>query len=336
MRKFLFFVSAVLALNGAMAQDEVLIHTVDFEDLQLSPDSYYDGSDLAGSFESGDFKFQTNYDTQYSMWTGFAYSNMTDVTTPGFTNQFSAIPGKGAENSEIYAVFTSSFTGDTLWFPDWGGHNTADYKTNLSGFSITNTTYAYLSMRDGDSFAKKFGSPLNAAGDDDGTEGKDFFYVTFIAHDKNDNVLEEFDVYLADFRDADASNHYILDTWKEIEHEFDEETAYLTFSFTSSDNGLYGMNTPGYFALDNLKYSDYSIVATNELSASNAVTVYPNPANDVITVENFNGEASIYSVDGLLIKTIDVIENQSIQISDLIPGMYFLNANNSTVRFVKR
>jgi hypothetical protein len=41
----------------------------------------------------------------------------------------------------------------------------------VNGFYVTNGTYAALSMKNGDQFAKKFGSLTNANGDVDGTNG---------------------------------------------------------------------------------------------------------------------------------------------------------------------
>ena len=98
---------------------------------------------------------------------GWAYSQTTDTTTPGFGNQYSAIPGAGASSSATYGV---AFTGG-------GGAQAAtsritfDQPVSLLGAALTNTTYAALSMRDGDAFAKKFG----------GASGSDPDYFT--AHD---------------------------------------------------------------------------------------------------------------------------------------------------------
>ena len=82
---------------------------VDFDDLPLAPNSHWNGPDPAGtdepdpfggplpvkvgSFTSGGVKFGNEYNTNYDSWGGFAYSNQTDNTTPGFGNQFSAFTG---------------------------------------------------------------------------------------------------------------------------------------------------------------------------------------------------------------------------------------------------
>src|SRR5690554_4848701 len=138
MKKFFFLASALLAVTTLKAQT-----TVDFEDLTLSPESFYNGADEAGKFISGGVTFGNSYNTEWSSWSGFAYSNITDNTTPGFGNQYSAYPGSGAENSTTYAIYTN---GDTLNFPGTSA--------NLISVELTNTTYAYFSMKDDDAFAK--------------------------------------------------------------------------------------------------------------------------------------------------------------------------------------
>ena len=130
----------------------------DFENLNLSGESYWDGSDMSGQhnnsifttiFSSGDYNFSNSYDTTWGAasgyWSsGWVYSNMTDSTTSGYTNQYSAKPGGGHPiGGANYAI---------------GKPNSTIVFNNPDGLSIniTNSTYAANSMRDGDAFAKKF------------------------------------------------------------------------------------------------------------------------------------------------------------------------------------
>ena len=87
---------------------------VDFEDLPLAGESYYNGSDGAGGFTSNGTFFNntfTDFGGGFSAWSGWSYSNLTDNTTPGFGNQHSAITGGGAEGSSSYAVGFASAPG---------------------------------------------------------------------------------------------------------------------------------------------------------------------------------------------------------------------------------
>ena len=145
------WVVTLMVINGvAKAQG------ADFEDLSLAPESAWSGNypvDGTGgtgemtSFSSGGIAFSNFSDGDWGIWSGFAYSNWTDTTTAGFGNQFSAFTGHGAAGSSNYGVGFESTT-PTISF--------ASELTPVSAM-ITNTTYAALSMLEGDAFSKKFG-----------------------------------------------------------------------------------------------------------------------------------------------------------------------------------
>src|SRR5437588_12446313 len=88
--------------------------TVDFEDLTLAPESFYNGADGAGGFVSQGAFFNNSYDSSFGSWSGWSYSNQTDVTTPGFLNQYSAynLPNGGGDDSPNYGVAYNSQFGD--------------------------------------------------------------------------------------------------------------------------------------------------------------------------------------------------------------------------------
>ena len=217
------------------ATPALFAQAADFQDLTLAPNSAYNGSDGAGGFTSHGVFFANNYNTTFGSWSGFAYSNKTDTTTAGFANQYSAIPGAGAGGSSIYGV---SYTGsnDTIV--------TLPAGRSVASASLTNTTYAYLSMRDGDGFAKKFGGVS-------GTD-PDFLKLTINGLDATNVVIGSVDFYLADFRSAVNAEDCILSSWAEVDLSSLSAARKLSFELSSSDNGTFGMNTPSYFAIDNL------------------------------------------------------------------------------------
>lgn len=218
--------------------------TADFEDLVLAPNSYWNGSDESGGFQSGSFHFNNNYDVSYGSWDGWAYSNMTDTTTPGYGNQYSAYTGGGVSGSSNYAVAFDPvpvFMGTqppTITLTD-----TVEGYT-LAGAWFTNATYAALAMRDGDSFSKKFGG---ATGNDE-----DWFLLTITGKDASDQSTGTADFYLADYRFADNAQDYIVDQWTWVDLSSLGNVVALEFGLSSSDTGEFGMNTPSYFAMDNL------------------------------------------------------------------------------------
>ncbi len=211
-----------------------------FEDVPLAPESFYNGSDSAGGFTSGSFFLENLYDTLYGSWQDFAASNTTDTTTPGWGNQYSAIPGSGAGGSSNYAVGFQLFAG----MPYAGTPNIDFNASQLDGMFITNTTYAYLSMLNGDAFAKKFGGP--------GGTDEDWFLLT-ITGELGGAAVGSVEFYLADFRFADSGDDYIVSDWTWVDLSSLGVVDSLTFGLTSSDNDVvFGMNTPAYFAVDNV------------------------------------------------------------------------------------
>jgi len=203
-----------------------------FDDLTLAPNSFY-SSTTTTSFSSGAATFQHYGNVGY--WEGWTYSNTTNTTTPGFANQYSAYTG-GGFNSANYGV-TYAFN------PSVTTINFAGPVLVSEGY-FTNTTYAALSMLNGDGFAKKFGG---ASGND-----PDFFKLRIIGLDAANTQTGFVDFYLADFRSASSSGDYIINQWTPVNLASLGAVSKLSFVLSSSDSGQFGMNTPAYFALDNL------------------------------------------------------------------------------------
>ena len=205
-----------------------------FDDLTLASESYWNGSDGSGDFTSGIVDFNNNYDTTWGSWDGWSYSNMTDTTTAGNGNQYSAFAGCGQSGSNYGVAYIGWSEPPSATLP---GAMTVDYAY------FTNTTYAALSMRDGDSFAKKFGG---TSGDD-----ADWFLLT-ITGKNGATVTGTVAFYLADYRFTDNTQDYIVDEWTQVDLSGLGDVTSLEFGLTSSDNGAWGMNTPAYFAMDTL------------------------------------------------------------------------------------
>lgn len=215
---------------------------VDFEDLILAAESYWAG-DATGvhTFDSGEATFWNYYDDEFGpYWEGFAYSNTTDTTTAGYMNQYSAYPGVGADGSPNYGVGYQGFMGTT---PELQFDTTAGY--TVAGAYFTNTTYAYLSMRDGDGVAKQFGG---ATGDD-----PDWFKLTIVGVDSSDATSGPVELYLADYTSADPSADYLVDDWTWVDLTSLGDIVGLRFYLSSTDNGPWGINTPAYFAMDSVR-----------------------------------------------------------------------------------
>ena len=216
--------------------------TVDLEDVPIESESAW-----FGSFDSRGAAFSNYHDFTWGpYWEGFAASSKNDVTTTGVANQFAAYSnlggspaGGGAGGSGNYAVGYIGFVGTVpeVTFPQVQGVESALF---------TNITYTALSLRDGDAFSKKFGGP-------DGSD-EDWYKLTVTGKDAAGDETGAVEFYLADYRSADSGQDYIVDDWTQVDLTDLGPVKSLVFGLSSTDQGAWGMNTPAYFAMDNLVY----------------------------------------------------------------------------------
>ena len=235
MKKQLLIVGLVLATGlFSCKKDEIKIpatplkttYTIDFEDVSLPSKGYLDS--IQGGLISKGFTFENSYLGYFS--NGFAVSNIVNVDTAGFKNMYATYAGSGASSSNNYLLATNN-AGIKL-------PSTAQ----LLSMEITNSTYAALSMKNGDSFAKKFSG-----------KDKDFFKVWVKGYAAG-KVKDSLEVYLANFQFADSTQNFIQKEWKIVDLSKFVSIDSLNFKLESKDVGQYGMNTPGYFSLDNIKF----------------------------------------------------------------------------------
>jgi hypothetical protein len=241
---------------------------------------------------------------------------MTDVTTPGFTHDFSSISGSGYNNSLGYGVaFMSYLTGNsTAQFTGAAAGGAAE------GFYVNNSTYAYLSMRDGDFVAKKFGGPT---GDD-----PDFFLLTIQKYIGDSLYTDKIEFYLADFRFADNSQDFILDEWTYVDLTSLGNADSLSFSLSSTDVGQFGMNTPAYFCYDDFTTKDAVVTGVKAIETY-GFSAFPNPTNDILRVrnrDNLNSTLLLYNQLGQIVYTSNITAaEQRIDLSMLPAGIYQLH-----------
>jgi len=239
--KNLYFVFVLFGFSACHKEegDLVEIKTVDFENLTLGSASYWNGSDKSGEFSSAGVKFQNNFNSTYSSWDGFAYSQKSDIVTADIANQYSVYDASNSSNK--FAMYYLPFAGDAFAsFP-------AGAEYVVKSASVCNSTYTGLGIKNGVSgFSKKFGG---VSGND-----KDWYKLTAIGYDAAGDSVKSVDFYLADYRSDDNTKDYIINKWTTVDFSQLGKINKLTFRFSSSDNGAWGMNTPAFVCLDNLKY----------------------------------------------------------------------------------
>lgn len=282
----------------------------DFENFDLEPETFLNGNDGSAGFQSAEVFLHNNYVEQWDSWDGWAISNTTDVSTPGFLNQYSAITGSGANGSSTYA--TTFVLGESRL----SVRAENDGLKVIDGLYITNGTYPFLSMQEGDSFAKKFGG---ADGND-----PDFFLLTIKKYSEGELSSDSINFYLADYRFEDNSEDYIIDDWTYVDLSGLGQADSLSFVLSSSDVGQFGMNTPAYFCIDEVEVSQLTNL-TNARSPKEFKVINDPSLNFIQLIgENFqNLRYSISNMNGQIFEAGELDSNSKrINVSKLSPGIY--------------
>lgn len=249
----------ILALSmltiGSVSTEAQTVSTFDDVTLPGADTSFLETITATGThtFESGNTRF---YGTVAPGWGGgyyfaqFNYSNRTDTITPDYNNQWSAITGKGVNNSANYGITYAEvdFTNYNI-SPENGPKLTGSAaNSKVAGMYVTNTTYAYHYIKDnyvaGDSFA------LVIRGYNNNVKS-------------NDSIIVDLAKY--------GSDTLILKKWQWVNLLPLGNVDSLTFQVMSSDD-----YTPYYFAIDNLTTMDgvcpvaqnITAVSINENSAT--------------------------------------------------------------------
>uniref|UniRef100_UPI0035B02C19 DUF4465 domain-containing protein n=1 Tax=Flavobacterium sp. TaxID=239 RepID=UPI0035B02C19 len=128
--------------------------TITFDTFTLSPNSYY--KDTTGAdFSSNGATFRYNWNTSWGgFWeSGSAYTNVINSTDGTFANLYGCIVDTSLSSNHSPAFSGSNYatvqSGAVITF----SNNT----TAVNGFYITNTTYAWKTIKNGNQFSRKFG-----------------------------------------------------------------------------------------------------------------------------------------------------------------------------------
>lgn len=220
------------------ASVRVLVHgdwVADFENLGLpSRNNWHGEKDGTNFFYSGMYRFANRYLKEYDSWTGFAYASYPDseyVPEWGYGNQYKNAAGGGADSSRTYALAydraVMDFVGDT------------STGVSLEGCRVTNNVMLCQSVLQGDDFV---GKPFGTG---------DYFKMILTAyHPGGDTSRMEY--FLADYRDADPDEHYLLQTWEWLDLGGLGAVNRLEFSFDGSRKNAYGLTLPAYAAIDDM------------------------------------------------------------------------------------
>ncbi len=236
------------ALAAALTVPAHAATIITYEDAALGAPGYINNTPYTAAGATHSNIFSGGY------WEGFSISNRSDTTTPGDGNQYSSYSGGGAGGSTNFAVgYYGAFLSTDiprLTFP-----TAVDFTGK--GADFTNTTYAALDMLNGSGFSKKFGG---ATGTD-----PDWLLLTITGY-HNNLVTGSTSLYLADYRNLAGAPDYILNTWQHVDFTPLGSASEIRFSMSSTDMFGSWLNTPAYFAMDNLVVPETSTLGLAALA----------------------------------------------------------------------
>lgn len=259
MRYAIVFLSALAAAGVPYG---VHAEVVTFQDLSVPAAGYFNGDPgtmptdqswlVSTPWTSGEVSFSNtagrdvgSYEGEsynYTYWSGFAYSNVVDTTDSSFANQYASKPGAGFGGSSTYAVAYGDGAAVTLPVP-----------TTVAGFRIANTTYAYGVMVLPD--PNNFSQPLGPGG----------WFATTAVGKLATTTTGSATFYLADLRNGSTPG--VLAGWDWFDLSSLGTVDRIDFTFDGSDKGTFGLNTPAYFAMDDLTVAAVPEPATAALLA---------------------------------------------------------------------
>ena len=100
---------------------------------------------------------------------------------------------------------------------------------------------------------------------------------------------------------------------------------YLDFALESSDNNQFGMLTPAYFALDDFTYNN---VAGIEENAALAVSMFPNPVRENVTIKGTAGTITVTNTAGITVYTGETNGSLNISCENWPNGYYIVTFAN--------
>ena len=244
-----------------------------FEDIEVPADGHMsittEDDDDRTEFVSGDFEFATGCMHDWSYWYWFGYANSTATEYASLDDQWNNIVGGGYDGSANYGVaYAAAFNGPC-------------YVTLLAepqvvpGFYVTNSSYAYTSMLNGDGYAKKF-----AKGD--------WFKLTVTGYDAAGAETGTKEYYLADCRDAATA--YIINDWRYVDLSGLGTVAKIGFALSSSDGGDWDMKTPAYFCFDNFGADGVEVLPEKNVEISTGIEDLKSLKDSTETIYNVAGQ----------------------------------------------
>lgn len=334
MKKTITRIAFILGLANSLNS---IAQTISFDTFTLTTNSYYKDS-TGTDFTSNGVTFRYNWNTSWGgYWeSGSAYTNMLDTSNGSYTNLYGCIPGVAFGGNNYATVQSGAVIAMS---------NTT---TAVSGFYITNTTYAWKEIKKG-GFGRKFGDTTGTGSGISIPQGQypDWFKILVRGYRGGNLLTDSVEFYLADYRPTGTVNDYVVKNWQFVNCISLGQVDSLTFEMKSSDNNAFGMKTPAFFSMDN--FTIQSTVGIEELSNTSNISLFPNPTKENLFL-NFESTSTselniiVFDITGKILQqnTIQnsVGENQlKINTEDYEAGIYFIEINDGSnskrIKFIK-
>ena len=261
-----------------------------FDDNYLAEESFMIPDDEE-TFYSGSYAFHGfggSYGTM-SYWSGYAIANQTANTFTGLDDQYHTSMGGGRNSANYGVAYPYNYAIDIT--------NKVD-GDSISGMYITNNAYAINSISNGDAAATAF------------KQGS-WFMVTATGTDAQGNS-KSVDFYLADYRSTNEADHYAITTWEWLDLRPLGKVTTVKFTFTGSDTGRFGLNTPAYFCMEDLNGEREMGEATRILKTGNRTI----DLSELFTIED-NGATLHYFLEDEPLKSEQAPALRDIESDDM-------------------
>lgn len=270
----------------------------------------------------GPFIIDTTYlmqDFYYSEW---YWSDATHEALPEYIGELEIVDENGNVCAHDWSLEGIYFPSSSMW-AEHGKYNSG--KTDFATMhydAATNRIFAFWSSIAGDSETKYF----------DGTN----HFMRLFGRYSNDGgqTWESTQQILTDFTNeydemvycqaipylySDSEGEYL---WLCYQND-QEPGTFVQTDETVPDNNFYRAVKV---------YVNYLGVEENTMTVATTINVYPNPANGSFSINlNKASNVNIYNTVGQLVNTYNNVTEMNVSLE---PGMYFVNANNQTVKVV--
>lgn len=319
-------------------QTQAQVSVENFDTFTLTPNSYYkDTVHTSWSTSESDFAYKWHGTTGSGYWqSGSAYTNMKDTVNGTYTNLYGNITGSGLSGNNYVTMQDLSVI-------------KVKHLSIVSGFYITNTTFAWKAIKKGNQFSRKFGDTTGTGSGTSIPQGQypDWFLLKVVGYRYGVATTDTIKFYLADYRPAGTVNDVVVKNWQFVNCTTLGIVDSLRFMMSSSDNSFGYMNTPSYFSIDNLTTN--TTVGVHELESISNISLFPNPAKESVTI-NYASKTEnalrirLFDISG---KEVMQAEQQNsvgpnlmhLETSALEAGVYFVELSDGTsskkIKFIK-